>query len=43
MQGFVAATNGARTVPQIVIDGRPIGGLSELVKLQQEGRLDGLM
>lgn len=43
MQEFAAVTNGARTVPQIIIDGVPIGGLSELMKLQQEGRLDGLM
>jgi len=43
MQEFVQVTNGARTVPQIIIDGVPIGGLSELMKLQQEGRLDGLM
>ena len=39
MQEFAAVTNGARTVPQIIIDGVPIGGLSELMKLQQEGRL----
>jgi len=36
-------TNGARTVPQIVIDGQWIGGFSELTELHMEGELDGLM
>jgi glutaredoxin 3 len=30
------------TVPQIVIDGRPIGGYSELWQLAREGTLDSL-
>lgn len=32
----------ARTFPQIVIDGEPIGGYRELVDLSRAGRLDGL-
>jgi len=36
-------TNGARTVPQIVIDGQWIGGFSELTELHMEGDLDKLM
>jgi glutaredoxin 3 len=39
---FSQVTNGARTVPQIVIDGRCIGGFSELTELHMEGALDGL-
>ena len=31
---------GGRTVPQIVIDGRPIGGYSELVELDMDGELE---
>ena len=31
---------GGWTVPQILIDGRPIGGYTELWKLDREGRLD---
>ena len=31
---------GAWTVPQILIDGRPIGGYTELWRLDREGRLD---
>ena len=34
---------GARTVPQIVIDGRPIGGYEELAALDLDGRLAGLV
>jgi glutaredoxin 3 len=30
---------GGWTVPQIVIDGRPIGGFVELWKLEREGKL----
>lgn len=36
-------TNGARTVPQITIDGKWIGGFSELTELHMEGALDDLM
>ena len=34
---------GGWTVPQIVIDGRPIGGYTELWLLAREGRLDELL
>ncbi len=36
-------TNGARTVPQISIDGKWIGGFSELTELHMDDELDGLM
>ena len=39
---FARATNGARTVPQILIDGRPIGGFTELTELDRRGLLDEL-
>ncbi|MFA7098252.1 MAG: glutaredoxin domain-containing protein [Gammaproteobacteria bacterium] len=35
-------TNHARTVPQIVIDGRWIGGFNELTEMHMEGALDDL-
>jgi glutaredoxin 3 len=35
-------TGGATTVPQIFIRGRHIGGLSELVELDERGGLDSL-
>ncbi|GMG82365.1 glutaredoxin 3 [Paralimibaculum aggregatum] len=34
---------GRRTVPQIFIDGRGIGGSDELAALEREGRLDALL
>lgn len=43
MTAFAEATNGARTVPQILIDGKPIGGFSELTELHMDGDLDKLM
>ena len=36
-------TNHARTVPQIVIDGKPIGGLDDLTELHMDGELKGLI
>lgn len=36
-------TNGARTVPQIAIDGVWIGGFHELTELHMEDRLDELV
>lgn len=43
LREFSRVTNGARTVPQIVIDGRCIGGFSELTELHMDGMLDELM
>lgn len=34
---------GAWTVPQILIDDRPIGGYTELWRLERDGRLDELL
>ncbi|RMF81547.1 MAG: glutaredoxin 3, partial [Nitrospirae bacterium] len=34
---------GRRTVPQIFIDGRPIGGSDDLYALEAEGKLDALL
>ncbi|RDW13025.1 glutaredoxin 3 [Paracoccus thiocyanatus] len=34
---------GRRTVPQIFIDGRHVGGCDELHALDRQGKLDGLL
>jgi glutaredoxin 3 len=34
---------GGWTVPQILIDGKPIGGYTELWRLDRDGRLDALL
>ncbi len=36
-------TNGARTVPQITVNGKWIGSLTELTELHMDGELDHLM
>jgi glutaredoxin 3 len=40
---MVHRAGGRRTVPQIFVDGRPIGGYLELAELEREGRLDALL
>ena len=40
---FARATNGARTVPQIIIDGECIGGFTELTELHMDNKLDHLI
>jgi len=42
MKDFSIVTNGARTVPQIVIEGKCIGGFTELTELDMDGELDHL-
>ena len=36
-------SGGRYTVPQIFIDGTPVGGFDEIDALDREGRLDGLL
>jgi glutaredoxin 3 len=40
---FVKLTEGARTVPQILIDEQWIGGFTELTEMHMEDQLDDLM
>lgn len=40
---FTKITNGARTVPQIAIDGLWIGGFTELTELHMDHKLDDLV
>jgi len=43
LKEMLEVTHHARTVPQILIDGRPIGGFTELTELHMDGGLDELM
>lgn len=43
LKEMLAISNHARTVPQITIDGKWIGGFSELTELHMDGELDALM
>lgn len=40
---MLAKSNGRRTVPQIFINGKHIGGFDDLQKLQNSGQLDALL
>ena len=40
---MIERAGGRTTVPQIFIDGRAIGGCSDLVELERGGRLDALL
>ena len=42
-QQMTERSGGAYTVPQIFIDGKPIGGSDELVALEGSGELDRLL
>ena len=37
------AKSGRSSVPQILIDGQPIGGCDELLALESDGRLDAML
>ena len=43
LKEMLEITNHARTVPQIAIDGKWIGGFSELTELHMDGELDDLI
>jgi glutaredoxin 3 len=42
-KAFMQLTNGARTVPQLTLDGKWIGGFSELTEMHMDGELDDLV
>jgi glutaredoxin 3 len=39
----IARSGGRTTVPQVFIDGQPIGGSDELAALERSGKLDALL
>lgn len=39
LRAWLVSASGQRTVPQIFINGEPIGGYSELARLEQSGTL----
>jgi Glutaredoxin, GrxC family len=42
-QAMIQRANGRRTVPQIFIDGRHVGGCDDLIALDRAGKLDPLL
>lgn len=43
LRSWLASASGQRTVPQIFINGRPVGGYSDMSALDRQGKLDGLL
>ena len=40
---MIERAGGGRTVPQLFVDGRPIGGSDELAELERSGELDAIL
>jgi glutaredoxin 3 len=40
---WLAEASGQKTVPQIFVDGRPLGGYSDIDALDKQGKLDPLL
>lgn len=40
---MIQRSGGRTTVPQIFIDGKHVGGCSDLFALEQQGKLDGML
>src|SRR4051812_37161634 len=43
LRSWLASATGQRTVPQVFINGRSVGGFSDIDDLDQEGELDRLL
>jgi len=43
LRGWLASTTGQRTVPQVFVNGKPLGGYSEVSALEEAGELDPLL
>ena len=42
-EDMIKKANGRRTVPQIFINDKPVGGADDLFELESKGELDGLL
>jgi glutaredoxin 3 len=43
LRRWLVSASGQRTVPQVFINGKPVGGFSDLDALDREGKLDPLL
>ena len=43
LRAFISRASGQRTVPQIFVNGRPLGGYTDIAALDQRGQLDPLL
>jgi glutaredoxin 3 len=42
-RAWLVGATGQRTVPQIFVDGRPLGGFSDLDALDKQGKLEAIL
>ncbi len=42
-RAWLVEASGQRTVPQVFVDGRPLGGFSDLDALDRQGELDPIL
>jgi glutaredoxin 3 len=43
LRRWLVSATGQRTVPQVFVNGQPLGGFSDIEALDQEGELDALL
>jgi glutaredoxin 3 len=43
LRTWLAEASGQKTVPQIFVDGRPLGGFSDIDALDKQGKLDPIL
>jgi glutaredoxin 3 len=43
LRAWLAEASGQKTVPQIFVDGRPLGGFSDIDALDKQGKLDPVL
>jgi glutaredoxin 3 len=43
LRAWLAEASGQKTVPQIFVDGRPLGGFTDIDALDREGKLDPIL
>jgi len=43
LRSWLAEASGQKTVPQIFVDGRPLGGFTDIDALDKEGKLDRIL
>ena len=43
LRSWLISTSGQRTVPQIFVNGAPLGGFDDIAALDQQGKLDTLL
>ncbi len=43
LRAWLAEASGQKTVPQIFVDGRPLGGFTDIDALDRQGKLDAIL